>query len=262
MVFHWDRGDAWTKAQSVDAYNSLRSCWTDLTQQLKGITLQAKSCLAQSNTSFPSRGREGHPQTPVITAELILKSTLGMVQALSRLPSTQGWLQELQRDRAVPEPTWAEEGWEMQVVDAGLTEPPPAEPQPCPPSDWHCPQGCHRAATIWLSDVTLCPSIPPGTGATVFNAERTIKKTGKTNPWIALKLNFHLPKQRPLARESLTMHTQGQDTALREEAAAGVPSTSPDMLQAQGGELWDCTGPSQGACPLQQTDSKESPNPT
>lgn len=55
------------------------------------------------------------------------------------------------------------------------------------------------------------------------------------------------------------MHTQGQDTALREEVATGAPSTSPDMLQTQEEELWGCTGPSQGAYPLQQTDSKESP---
>lgn len=40
-------------------------------------------------------------------------------------PSPQEWLQEVQRDRAVPEPRGAEEGWEMQVMGAGLTRPPP-----------------------------------------------------------------------------------------------------------------------------------------
>lgn len=34
------------------------------------------------------------------------------------------------------------------------------------------------------------------------------------------------------------MHTQGQDTALREEVATGAPSTSPHMLQTQEEELW------------------------
>lgn len=64
--------------------------------------LRAKSCLAVPNTNLPSRDREGHPHTPVVTAELTLKSTLGMeADSGAGYPS---------RDRAVPDPTQAEEG--------------------------------------------------------------------------------------------------------------------------------------------------------
>lgn len=70
--------------------------------------LRAKSCLAVPNTNLPSRDREGHPHTPVVTAELTLKSTLGMeADSGASYPSSQGWLQW---DRAVPDPTRAEEG--------------------------------------------------------------------------------------------------------------------------------------------------------
>lgn len=133
----------------------------------------------------------------------------------------------------------------MQVMEAGLAEPPPPAAQPCPPRTELWPQRCHRSATAWLSGVNLCLSIPPATAATVSKSSMpkgSSTETGKTNPWIALNLHFRLPKQRPLAREGLTMHTQGQDTALREEVAAGAPSTSPDMLQTQEGKLWGCTG--------------------
>lgn len=123
----------------------------------------------------------------------------------------------------------------------------------------HRPQRCHRAATAWLPDVNICPAIPPGTGATASKSSMpkgSSTETGKTNPWIALKLHFHLPKQRPLAREGLTMHTQrhcfkGRSSCRR---CLHLPRHAPDTRRKILELYWPL---SRRGCPLQQTDSKD-----